>query len=92
MTKYTITDLNKQLFHYDDFEGIIDFAVANGCVYDEDEIMDTYEWSMGGDGAIDHHIADFCLDYISEHFTDDTVRLAVIDGYWTIVPSNYYGD
>lgn len=90
MEKYTVTDLNKQIFHYDDFDGIIKFAEANGFEWDEDEIWEKYENSMGSDDAFDHHLADEAIDFISEKFTDDTVRFAVIDGYWTVVPSNYY--
>ena len=92
MEKYTITDLDKQIFHYGDFDGIIEFAEANGFEWDEEEIWEKYENTMGSDDAFNHHLADEALEFIGEKFLDETVTIAVINAYWTIVPYNYYGD
>lgn len=90
MEKYTTNDLGKQVFHYDDFDGIIEFATNNGFVYDENDIWEKYENTMGSDNAFDHHLADEAIDFIGDNFLDESVTIAVIDGYWTIVPANYY--
>lgn len=90
MEKLGMQDLGKKLFHIDDFEGIIAFAIENGAVIDEDSILEDKEWSLGSDNAERHLIADWCIDYVADNLMSDDVTIGRKDEWWFVADKDFW--